>query len=487
MKANILNEYFSSVFTRENPSNVPDVHDRNYSASLEHIYIDQDIVKRYLLQLKPGKSMGVDNIHPAILKNLSEVFAKPLTEIFQTSIESGRLPYDWKDACVTPLFKKGSKTEPGNYRPVSLTSIVCKVMEKIIRKHIIDHLDYNSFISNYQYGFRSGRSCVLQLLDVLEDWSGYIDNGVPFDTVYLDFAKAFDTVPHKRLLDKISSYGIKGNIQLWIRDFLSGRRQRVSVEGCLSDWREVVSGVPQGSVLGPVLFVIFINDLPEAVHKIVKMFADDTKVYCPISDWSDKEELQEDLNSMCDWSDTWQLLFNVGKCKVIHYGKNNPEYTYYMKSNELSAAHEEKDLGVVFQRDLKFGSHISQKVNKANSMLGIIRKTFDFLDQEIFLKLYKSLVRPHVEYANVVWYPNYKKDIESIERVQRRATKLLPELRHLPYHERLKKLKLPTLSHRRKRGDLIQAFKIRRSLLTAGCHQRKFAGDSRLSPANFRW
>ena len=144
---------------------------------------------------------------------------------------------------------------------------------------------------------------------------------------------------------------------------------------------------------------------------------------------------------MCDWSDTWQLLFNVGKCKVIHYGKNNPEYTYYMKSNELSAAHEEKDLGVVFQRDLKFSSHISQKVNKANSMLGIIRKTFDFLDQEIFLKLYKSLVRPHVEYANVVWYPNYKKDIESIERVQRRATKLLPELRHLPYHERLKKLK----------------------------------------------
>lgn len=159
--------------------------------------------------------MGVDNIHPAILKNLSEVFAKPLTEIFQTSIESGKLPCDWKDACVTPLFKKGSKTEPGNYRPVSLTSIVCKLLEKIIRKHIIDHLDYNSFISNYQYGFRSGRSCVLQLLDVLEDWSSYVDNGVPFDTVYLDFAKAFDTVPHKRLLEKVSSYGIQGNIQLW--------------------------------------------------------------------------------------------------------------------------------------------------------------------------------------------------------------------------------------------------------------------------------
>ena len=148
-KANILNDYFSSVFTRENPSNIPDVHDRNYSASLEHIYIDQDIVKRYLLQLKPGKSMGVDNIHPAILKNLSEVFAKPLTEIFQTSIESGRLPCDWKDACVTPLFKKGSKTEPGNYRPVSLTSIVCTVMEKIIRKHIIDHLDYRKNSKNW--------------------------------------------------------------------------------------------------------------------------------------------------------------------------------------------------------------------------------------------------------------------------------------------------------------------------------------------------
>ena len=179
-------------------------------------------------------------------------------------------------------FKKGSKNEPCNCRPVILTSIVCKLLEKIIRKHMIDHLDNNSFISNYQYGFRSGRSCVLQLLDVMEDWSNHIDNGIPFTTVYLDFAKAFDIVPHQRLIKKLSSYGIKANALSWITDFLSGRRQRVSVKGCLSDWNEVLSGVPQGSMMGPVLFVVYINDLPEVVKMILKIFADDTKVYGPI-------------------------------------------------------------------------------------------------------------------------------------------------------------------------------------------------------------
>ena len=179
-------------------------------SSLEQICVDQELVKRYLLELKPGKSMGLDNIHPAILKNLSEVFAKPLTLIFQASIDSGKLPCAWKDACVTQLFKKGSKNGPCNYRSVSLTSKVCKVLEKLIQKHMIDHLDNNSFISNYQYGFRSGRSCVLQLFDVMEDWSNYIDNEIPFDTVYLDFAKAFDTVPHQRFIKKLSSYSIGG-------------------------------------------------------------------------------------------------------------------------------------------------------------------------------------------------------------------------------------------------------------------------------------
>ena len=219
-----------------------------------------------------------------------EVFAKSLTLIFQASIDSEKLSCVWKDACVTPLFKKGSKNEPCNYRPVSLTSIVCKLLEKLIRKHMIDHLDNNSFISNYQYGFRSGRSCVLQLLDVMEDWSNYIDNGIPFDIVYLDFAKAFDTVPHQRLIKKLSSYGIGGNVLARITDFLSGRRQRVSIKGCLSEWNEVLSEVPQGSVMGPVLFVVYINDLPEVVKRILTMFADDTKVYGPVSCIGDREE-----------------------------------------------------------------------------------------------------------------------------------------------------------------------------------------------------
>ena len=235
----------------------------------------------------------------------------------------------------------------------------------------------------------------------MEDWSQYIEDDESWNTIYLDFSKAFASVAHKRLLHKISAVGIWGSVLSWIQDFLTGRRQYVSVKGGSSSWKDVLSGVPQGSVLGPILFIlhVYINDLPEVVNSIVKIFADDTKRY---NKDSNSNIIQQDLDALCTWAQIWQLRFNVKKCKTVHYGKNNQFYQYTMKFEDIETASEEKNLGGLKQ-DLKVGSHIAEKVN---STLSLIVRTFDYIEKDSFILLYKSLVRPHVEYGNTIWYPS---------------------------------------------------------------------------------
>jgi hypothetical protein len=280
--------------------------------------------------------------------------------------------------------------------------------------------------------------------------------------VYLDFAKAFDSVPHERLLRKVQALGIGGNVLQWIRDFLVGRRQRVSVNGTVSDWAAVRSGVPQGSVLGPVLFVAFINDLPDVVSSLCSMYADDTKVYGAAENVS---KLQDDLDRLVDWADTWQLRFNADKCNVLHLGKINKQQSYDMRKHgssdkkTLGKSSLEKDLGVHVDKDLRFSQHIETQVNKANKLLGLIRRSYEYLDGESMKMLFIALVRPHLEFGNVVWSPKLEKDKHLVESVQRRATKIIPGLKNKTYEERLKHMKLPSLSYRRLRGDLIEVYK----------------------------
>ena len=249
-------------------------------------------------------------------------------------------------------------------------------MEKNVRAAVIEHLSRNNLISKEQFGFRNDRSCVLQLIDVLEDWSNYVENDNSWDIVYLDFAKALDSVPHERLLRKASAYWIRGQLLSLTKDFLTERRQYVSVKGGSSSWKDVISGVPQGSVLGPNLFIIYINDLPEVVNRTVKIFADDTKVS---NKDSNNDIIQQDLDALFVWSKLLQLCFNVDKCKTIHFGRNNQNYQYAMNFEDIDSVEEEKDLGVMFQQDLKFSNHIGRKVNKANSMLSLIVRTFQFI------------------------------------------------------------------------------------------------------------
>ena len=379
-----------------------------------------------------------------------------------------QIPSAWKTGNITPIHKKGSKARVENYRPISLTSVVSKCMEKIIRDRLLKHMMSNGILSDRQHGFVPGRSCVTQLLEVLDLWTEALENGISIDAIYLDFAKAFDTVPHERMMAKLRGYGVDGAVLNWIRSFLTGRRQRVCIRGAESAWTEVRSGIPQGTVLGPILFVIYINDLPDVISSYVFMYADDTKIFRVIGDDGDAASLQRDLDAASAWCRKWQLRFNHDKCKVLQVtgtgGKGKGDIHRYTmevsgKIETLGSSVEERDLGVMVSGDLVFQGHMEKAVAKALQILGLVKRTLVYFDKETVRMLYCALVRPHLEYANVIWHPRYKKHIYMLEKVQRKATRLVPGMEQRTYAERLRILRLPSLVYRRFRGDAIEIYK----------------------------
>ena len=460
-KAKVLLDFFSSVFTDENIDNIPRPGARTFDSALTTVDFDEHDVMEHLTALKPNKSTGPDGVHPRVLRETASVLCKPLTTIFKASLAQGKVPSIWKMATITAIHKKGSKQSPDNYRPVSLTCIPCKVMESVVRKALMEHMDGNSLLTNEQFGFRERRSTSLQLLATVEDWMTAIDAGLYVDACFLDLQKAFDSVPHQRLLRKLESFGIQGNLYAWIASFLIQRYQMVKVNGTTSEPALVKSGVPQGSVLGPVLFILYINDMVEVTKSNLKLYADDAKLYRPIVCDQDRQILQEDICQLEDWSTSWMLRFHPSKCKVIRLRAPHPDnYNYTLGTSVLGWSVAEKDLGIIMDFQLRFREEISQRVKKANSITGVIRRTFHYLDPPTFSRLFSTLVRPHLDYAASVWNPHLKGDIEKIEKVQRRATKQVPMLKHQSYAERLKTLQLTTLRYRRHRGDMIETYKI---------------------------
>ena len=460
-KADVLQDQFSSVFIHEPAGDIPILPPRTLQ-EVNNIQVSDEAVLKLLTNLKIDRSCGPDEIHPMMLKELANDLAAPIALLFNMSIQDGTLPDDWKKAFVSPIFKKGARNLAVNYRPISLTSILCKVLENILRQKIMEHLLLNNLLSKKQHGFITGRSTVTQLLTYMDECIQHIVNGDVVDAVYLDFWKAFDTVPHRRLLGKLQAYGIKGNILNWINTFLVGRSQEVTVNGVKSKSAPVISGIPQGSVLGPLLYVIYINDLLDNIESSGLLFADDTKLFRKVSRKSDAELLQKDIQLLEAWSKKWLLDFNGEKCHILTLGRfENIRHTsrYKICDAEMEHVYSEKDLGVTFDESLRFEEHIANKVRVANAIVGQIRSSFSFMDKEIFKRLYVTLVRPHLEYAQSVWSPHLAKHVNMIENVQIRATKLVDNIGSLDYGERLKALELPSLTYRRKRGDMIEIYK----------------------------
>ena len=427
---------------------------------LDNINIEEEEVLEMLQSANPFKSLGPDGIHPRILKELAVQLYRPVTHIFRTSLRTGKVPRAWKTANVVPIYKKGSKLAVENYRPVSLTSCLGKILERIIRKRVTGLLEKTALVTQ-QHGFRPKRSCLTNLLSVMETWTKWLDEGDNFDVIYLDFQRAFDTVPHQRLVSKLFDLGIDGNLLHWFCSFLTDRLQGVKLNDKVSDLVEVRSGVPQGSVLGPICFIAYINDILNNMHTGEgSIFADDTKVYARVNSAEDGCLLQADLETLEDWGATEQMVYNVDKCTVVHYGKKNPLCEYKLRGEKLKNVSKQKDLGVVFTDDFKFKEHISGKVNEANQTLGIVNRTFSFKSIPSMKILYTSLVRPRLEFCVQAWSPYLRQDIEKIEKVQRRATRMIPQLKSCTYEERLARLELTTLEDRRIRGDAIQTFKM---------------------------
>lgn len=464
LAANLLNEYFSSVFTNENYIDAPEP-ETFFKGDIQTegllvIEITEEMVANKLNNLDVNKCPGGDDMHPKLLFELRGELIKPLTKLFNLSISQGVVPSEWREAEVVPLFKKEKKSEPQNYRPVSLTSVICKVMESILKDSILGHLDKFSLISDSQHGFSKGRSCLTNLLDFMEEVTYFLDKGDPVDVIYLDFAKAFDKVPYRRLFNKLKSHGIGGMVADWIKAWLTNRKQKVGINKKYSEWKNVVSGVPQGSVLGPLLFLIYINDLDKGILSKLEKFADDTKIARSVSNDREVDILREDLSKIFQWSIDWQMLFNLDKCTVMHLGRNNPQNEYTMGNNILKKSKQERDLGVIMDTSGKSTEQCKIAVKKSNAMLGMIKRNINFKSKDVIVRLYKALVRPKLEYCIQAWCPYLKKDIDSLERVQRRATKMIEGYKNMCYEDRLSNTGLMKLEKRRARGDLIQVFKI---------------------------
>ena len=336
-------------------------------------------------------------------------------------------------------------------------------MESILRDAIVEHLAANNLIRDSQHGFTSGRSCLTNLLEYLETLTKLVVDGHSVDIVYLDFAKAFDKVPIRRLIGKCQGLGIGGKVLAWVEEWLTGRQQRVVLNGQCSTWEDVLSGVPQGSVLGPTLFLIYINDIDRAVSvtgSVLAKFADDTKWAMVVETEEDRKVFQQGLDALMEWSREWQMLFNVEKCKVIHAGVRNQGFKYEMGGRELEEVEFEKDVGVIMHKSFRPSMQCAKAAKKANSVLGQLTRAVTFRDKETFMSLYATYVRPHLEYAVQAWCPWTIGDKEVLEKVQRRAVGMVTNVKGKGYEEKLAAMDMSTLEERRKRGDLIQMYRI---------------------------
>ena len=497
--SNILNEYFRSVFVEEPTDNLP---------RMERVPIDVEMVDKFvisvsevediLLGLEKGKSPGMDGISPYVLRNAAAELAGPLAVIFNGSLVSGSVPEQWRVANVTPLHKGGCRVTPSNYRPVSLTSVICKAMEKLVKRFLMAHLAANRLLDPSQHGFVPGRSCTTNLLETVDFITWHLWKKRPVDVIYLDFAKAFDTVPHSRLIIKLRAYGVSEQLLRWISAFLTNRKQRVVRGDFCSDWAPVTSGVPQGSVLGPILFIIYINDMPPTglrsvgreyaddpeemvlepnapgveLRSVGKKYADDSKLLGDVSSILGTVRLQLGLDEISDWSSTWMLGLNDRKCHVVHIGPNNSCHAYGLGPGpgrvELGRSELERDLGVLISGDLKWAHQCANASAKARRMLGVLRRSFASRNVDLWKRLYMIYVRPLLEYAVPVWCPYLERDIIEIEKVQKRATRIpFERCDSIPsYSERCGLMGIQKLRDRRVRGDLIQWYKLTKGIET---------------------
>lgn len=464
-KCNIFAELFSSHFTNFKilQSDLPKI-DFNHQEILD-LDLSTITVENLLKNLPDKDGTSPDDISYRFLKKCHISLTPFITELFRLSLDSGKIPIIWKHSIVIPLFKKGDKKDPANYRPISLTCSLCRVLERLIAEKISDFLIENNILSEHQFGFMKKRSTKTQLISVLEDWYNALSGKYNIDCVYIDLKRAFDVIPHDLLLYKLYAIGIRGKLHSWISDFLTDRTFQVKIGNNFSSKFYAKSGVPQGSVLGPLLFIIYINDLPNAISNDVKikLFADDNKLYNIHKTKNERKKMITALDDFANWCSTWKVEISVQKSFILYLGKNNPKDQYKLGDNVLGSVDTIRDLGILINNELKFHEHISKITRSAYLRMRIFFRFIKSRRVKTWVHIYKSYIRPLLEYAPEIWSPNTKSEILRVEKCQKYFTRIALKkcrLPNLPYEERLKLFELPTLEQRRIIFDLVLAFKI---------------------------
>ncbi len=474
--ANILSSQYSSVFSEpiESPYHAEE-EDPNIESLTDIDFSEQDIIDA-IDELKNNSASGPDGLVAIFLKKCKNSLSKPLFQLWRKCLDQGITPCKLKEAHIIPIYKGGHQGLAANYRPVALTSHLIKIFEKVVRNYIVKFLEENNLYNISQHGFRNGRSCLSQLLSHYDKILEILASGSNVDTVYLDFAKAFDKVDHGILLKKLSLLGIRGKLLEWIKSFLSSRKQMVLVNGVLSDPASVTSGVPQGSVIGPLLFLVLIGDIDKNVaFSFLSSFADDTRLLRKVSGVRDASSLQTDLEAVYQWAEDNNCAFNNKKFEALRYGldeilKLTTSYTA-PDGTLISVKEHIRDLGVTMSADATFKEHINKICRSANNMCSWILRTFQSRSPELMLTLWKSMVLPILDYCSQLWSPSKVGEIQQIENVQKAFTRKIQSSNRKDYWDRLKTLGLYSLQRRRERYCVIYVWKILENLVPnlSGC------------------
>ena len=472
-KANVLNRFFYSCF---NNSCLP------LTDSLPAFELETDNCPSFLLSteesvlgllhtLDTTKSTGCDGISPKMLKHTASSVAPLLSKLINLSISTGKFPKEWKLARVVPIPKGTNRNLPAGYRPISILPVVTKIIERHVKDIILDHLASCAPISPRQWGFMTHRSSVSALIRVIDDWSHALDEGYEVCVIFFDIRKAFDQVPHQSLLQQLQHMNLDPYLLRWLCSYLSNRSQFVAVEGEKSNILPVVSGVPQGSVLGPLLFIMYINDVASVVspESEINMFADDIALYRIIKTSSDYTALQGDVDSIGSVVTCKYLEFNADKCRVMVISRKRlqsiPPPSFYLNGTQLNQVTSYKYLGVTITSNLSWLPHITSLCNKARKLVGMIyRRFYQHSDSHTLLKLYLTIIRPHLEYASPVWDPYHKTEVEAIESVQKFALRMSLKSWSTDYDHLLLESKLLSLKTRRSVLNLNQLYKIMKNL-----------------------
>ena len=466
-KANLLNTFFHSCFNTSHPP-ITSHSLHNFECSEEHLCTEEEVFD-LLSSLDITKASGPDGLSARMLKSTATSITTSVTKLFNLSISKCRVPMMWKKSAIVPIPKASDVSSPSNYRPISLLPLLSKLLEIHFHSLITQHLRSRLIFSDSQWGFTEGRSTVTALIKCVDDWLKMMEEGKEICAVFFDYRKAFDTVPHQPLMAKLTGLELDHTILCWLQDYLSYRSQTVVAGGETSDPLPVVSGVPQGSVLGPLLFLLYINDLPSAVSGYVNLFADDVLLYHVISSAEDYTVLQEMVSSIEQWSTNNYLYLHPMKCKYMIVSRKRaptlPETPLELLGNELERVNSYKYLGVLLTSDLSWSSHVGNICTKARRVLGLLyRRFYGQTSQSSLKQLYLSLVRPHMEYACQVWDPHLVKDKKAIESVQRFALKVVTAQWDSSYDELLELANLKPLEERRTELRLGLLFKILHNL-----------------------